>query len=398
MELTEIKNKIKNLDSDSTVDDFREVIEGQQEAIEDLQEKTLAIITSSVRRDSGTQVEHSVVKDLFPALVRGRIDVLDRLGFKVGGFTDKGDSWTINTGYEKAALGTVLRGDATTGSYLMGTSYYNEVMRLAKQTSTMMDKVTRLNMDNLTLKVPKLAADLSLSWPSDQSSAKTESAPTFAIETLTAKTCAAWLAITDEFEDDAIVAAGQLFTALYAQAWGLEFDKQVLTANSDPFTGILYDSNVNELSMGSGRTSFSDITIDDLLNLQDQLPSETAHVGAYYIMHRSVFNIIRKLKDNNGNYIFQPASQGQPATIVSVPYILSDVMPDTGDDAEDTPFIIYGNPKYWLFGDRVGMEVKKFDSTVRAVDYDEIFYRFRVRAAFAPGIPSAFARLKTAAS
>ena len=115
-------------------------------------------------------------------------------------------------------------------------------------------------------------------------------------------------------------------------------------------------------------------------------------------MSRYVFNQIRKIKDDNGNPIYVPPAERVPATINGVPYILSEVMPKASDDAVDTPFLIYGNPQYWIFGDRVGMEMRVYRDTIRAIDYDQIFLRFRTRAGFIEGMPAAFARLKTAAS
>ena len=162
------------------------------------------------------------------------------------------------------------------------------------------------------------------------------------------------------------------------------------------FTGILHDTGVNAVSMGSGDTGFEDISYDDLIDLQSALTKESAHVGAYYIMHRKVFNYIRKLKDDNGNPIYQEPAGGVPPTIVGVPYILSEQMPSTS--AADTPFLIYGNPKYVLHGERVGMEFKIFRDTVRNLDYDQVFLRFRIRQGFVVGVPAAYAVLKTAAS
>lgn len=70
-------------------------------------------------------------------------------------------------------------------------------------------------------------------------------------------------------------------------------------------------------------------------------------------------------------------------------------MPST--TAADAPFLILGNPKYWLHGNRVGMKFQTYNNTIRNVDYDQIFYKFRIRQAFVSGIGEAISVLETAA-
>jgi HK97 family phage major capsid protein len=123
---------------------------------------------------------------------------------------------------------------------------------------------------------------------------------------------------------------------------------------------------------------------------------ENALIGSSWIMSRKVFNYLRKKKDDNGNPIYQKPGEGQPGTIWDRPYIISDKMPTT--DAVSTPFLILGNPKYWLHGNRVGMQFQTYNNTIRNLDYDQIFYKFRIRQGFIGAVPEAIAVLKTPAS
>jgi len=392
MKYREILNRIDEMDDQTTISEFKSLMSEVVGYYSDLINEFSAKKTNFE--------EMSVSQYLFPAIMRGDEVAVKRIGLTPGNLDvqDRG-GWELGgLGSQKSEMGSPLRGDSVTGSYLVGTGYYDEIMRLSAQVSTMMSKIRRLDMDARVLKVPQLDVSVGLTWPTDESTAKTETNPTFGLITLTAKTCAAWLAITEELEEDALVNLGSLWTQLFAEAWGLEFDKQVLTANASPFTGILHDTGVNEVIMGAGKTSFSDVTFDDLLNLQDAISVESGHVGAVYIMHRTVFNAIRRLKDDTGQPIYQRGDQNVPPTIIGTPYILSDVMPKITDSEASKAFIIYGNPKHWLFGDRKAVEVRRFGDTAQALEFDRVFWRFRVRAAFQPAVASAFSRLKTAAS
>jgi len=154
-------------------------------------------------------------------------------------------------------------------------------------------------------------------------------------------------------------------------------------------------------NMAAGKTSFADVELDDLIDMENDISTaggEGALVNAVWIMSRYTFNILRKLRTDDGEYIYQKAADGVPATIWNRPYIISDQMPGSSSDAVDTPFLILGNPKYVAHGERVGMEFKVYRDTIRNIDYDQIFLRFRIRAGFVVAVEEAFAVLETAAS
>lgn len=348
----------------------------------------------------------SIIGRAFKALVKGPADEFLKLGGRFGAFGEGNNDdkdWTINvggTGFDsttKALLGSAyLRGDSGVGSYLVPQDWFSEVQRIAVQSSVMANKVRNIDMPTRTLNVPNISTDLSLAWPTDETTTKSESAPVFGANiTLSAKTCAGWLSVTDELEEDSAVPLGTLFTELFSERWGREIDTQILVANTAPFVGITRNTGVNSVTM-TGNTDFAAVTWQHLLDMENAISvakGETALQGAVWIMHRKVFNYLRAKTDDMGNPIYQKPADGVPAQLYGHPYILSDVMPYT--NATATGFIILGNPKYWAWGSRIGMEVKRFDSTSYGMQNDQIFYRFRVRAGFVGLVPAAFSVLKT---
>ena len=263
----------------------------------------------------------------------------------------------------------------------------------------MMGKVTSVPMAARSMYWPTELVKPTLTWVTDETTAKTETNPTFDQVNLVAKTCAAWITVTDELLEDSLVSLGDFFSMQFSEAWGQEFDNQVLVANTAPFIGILRNTSCQQVSMGAGCTAFSDVEFDDLINMENAISTavgENALIGSSWIMSRKVFNYFRQKEDDNGNPIFQKPGEGQPGTIWDRPYIISDKMPTT--DAVSTPFLILGNPKYWLHGNRIGMQFQTYNNTVRNVDYDQIFYKFRIRQGFIGGSPAAFAVLSTPAS
>jgi HK97 family phage major capsid protein len=97
------------------------------------------------------------------------------------------------------------------------------------------------------------------------------------------------------------------------------------------------------------------ITSDGVVDLIYDLPS--AYTGnARFIMNRATQGLIRKLKDGQGNYLWQPSYvAGQPSTLAGFPITEVPDMPDVAANA--TP-IMFGDFKQgYLVIDRIGVRV-----------------------------------------
>lgn len=115
------------------------------------------------------------------------------------------------------------------------------------------------------------------------------------------------------------------------------------TTNAE-YTGVVFGAG-NEVVIpvrgSNDGESFSHMTADDLLAMQDASPQSVAADGKYY-MHRSIRNLVRAFKDDNGAPIYQSPSENGPATIWGRPVVEVEVMPSTADSAADTAFVLYG--------------------------------------------------------
>jgi len=347
---------------------------------------------------SNEEKMHSIGKFLFAMRHNNVSGIKDMGGFiqaNAKSLDDwKGVDWNVNAAPD---LGTALRGDTTTGSYLIPTEFASEILRIPEDPSSLMGQVRTIPMNSRSIRFPAKLAGASFTWVTNEITAKTETKPTFSYVDLACETAAAWIAFSDEMDEDSLAPLGTYFTELYREAWQTEFDLQCLNSDTAPFVGVLQNAGVNSLSMGAGSAGFSDITMDDIKDLASQLTTKAKRMGGKYIMHMTVLDMIKKLKDDNGNYIYREANVSEPATLNGYGIITSDAMPDADDSAASTAFIAFGNPKHIMHGDRVGMEFKLFDQTADGMVYDRLFLRARLRQAFVTGIPSAFAVLKTSA-
>jgi len=99
----------------------------------------------------------------------------------------------------------------------------------------------------------------------------------------------------------------------------------------------------------------SDGPIDALIDLT-YAPETRYRSNASFIMNRRTLGRLRKFKDADGNYIWQPASQaGQPSTLRGFPVIEIEDMPDITSGS--TPVAFGDFRRGYLIADRQGVRV-----------------------------------------
>lgn len=312
----------------------------------------------------------------------------------------RGEDWNvIGKGIdEKTILGSYyLRGDATTGSYLVPVEYAREILNIPAQTSVMLNRITQYPAGARTTYIPVSATKPSITWVTDETTAKTEGVITFGQKTLSIKTAAVWVSVTDELLEDSAADLPGYIRSVFQETWGSEIDKQTLVANTAPFVGMTRDTGVNSVVM-TGITDFGGVTFQHLLDMENAISAskgEGALQGAMFFLHRKVFNYLRAKTDDIGNPIYQKPAEGVPATIFNYPYVLCDQMPSASATA--TGFIVLGNPRNWAYGVRTAVagDFRVYGDTVYNMQQDQVFFRLRVRAGFVGAQPGGFAVLKT---
>lgn len=161
---------------------------------------------------------------------------------------------------------------------------------------------------------------------------------------------AKWLA--GEVETEFAVKEGEAFLS----GDGVNKPRGILTYDAATEGGLAASAQhplgpISEVKSGNA----AELTTDGLLSLQYDLPSNRSQ-GAEFFMNRKTMGTIRKFKDTNGNYIWQPSyAAGQPSTLLGSPCRELDGMPDIAANAVP---VIYGNmPMLYRIFDRVGIRV-----------------------------------------
>ena len=298
----------------------------------------------------------------------------------------------------KADLGTPLTGDAsgTDAQYLVPqTMYETTILRTAAALSEIIPKFTRKQMTGRLHRYPVQGTTTSFTFVTNEVTDKTEQNPTWTNVDLTAETYAMWIGVTDELMEDTFADIGGALRQQAVEAFVVTVETQLLAGSGSPVTGLLANTSTNAYAMDT--TSIDNVDWDDLQALSAKLTTKGQRQGAVYMMHPTVWDVLANAKDANGQFYFNNLNSAVPKSARGYPVLTSDNMPDTDDDAAETAFIAFGNPAYTIFGIRMGLEFKYFDSTFYAVQDDENFFRIRTRLAGNIGLPGNYSILSTKA-
>jgi len=293
------------------------------------------------------------------------------------------------------------------GYYLVPVEYYAEIMRLPVQFGIARRDCRIVPMVRLSLTVPKLATRPTTQWiaPKVELSyrEKNVTKPTLGMTTLEACKQVAIVVFEEELIADATPPIVEFVRNLMVEQFLIGEDDALFNGNGgNGITGILGTAGVTNVVMGAGKIAFSNITADDLLDMPDAIVSGAEQNGKYYF-HKNILTHIRKLKDNNGQYIWNAPANNAPGTIWGYPYETVPTMPGNGASAPSTSFVVFGDlKKCVLFGDRQTLQVKvlteaTIDSTNLA-EFDLLGLRFVERLDIEVALEDGLAKLTTAAA
>lgn len=407
----EAKKKAEEEDEDETEDETEttegeeeeedseaEAEKGMTELMERRLEKKLDAIAERIAGKfmSGvTKQRKAVAAGLVPAKAKGDTHIREYFA----ALFNHDNAWLKAAGY----LDT---GTVATAGYLIPETFLAEVLRVAEKQYGLARRDFRylpFSGAGNSRKIPTLAGSVTVTW-TDEAVAKTSTKPTFGLVTQTLKKLAAIVPMTDELLEDSAINIEQLLAELFAEAIAKEEDIQFFRGTGSPWTGIVNNSSVNIVRTAT--TAMSSVTADKLLDMIDAVPSG-ARDGAKFYLHSSILSLIRKLKDDQNNYIFQRPGDGLPGTLWDYPYEVTDAMPDVSTTAADKPMVLFGNLKVAaVFGDKQQLRIKLLDQAVirnvgnsadlNLATQDMSALRIVERVGYVLAIPTAVSVLKTA--
>ena len=190
--------------------------------------------------------------------------------------------------------------------------------------------------------------------------------------------------------------AGEFAIGRLQYKQGITQEKAFLTGNgaNQPlgvFTASNYGIPTSRDEAGSNTTTA--LAADTIIDVAFSLKEGYAR-RASWLMHRLVLKAIRKLKDDNNQYIWQPGLNGTPGTIMDRPYRLSEYAPSTFSASQYVA--VFGDFSYYEIVETTLMELQMLYELYAATNQVGVIMRTEVDGA--PVLPEAFTRVKMAAN
>ena len=220
----------------------------------------------------------------------------------------------------------------------------NVVRTLAKTITTQAER-----------KIPVAVGHSVAQW-TEENAAYTESNPTFGQKQIDAYKLTDLIRVSTELLQDSAFALEPYIREEFVRAFGVAEEEAFCVGNGTKQPTGIFTANGGEVGVtAAGATA---ITVDELISLIYSLKSPYRR-NAKFFMHDSTVALIRKLKDNNGAYLWQPSVQaGEPDRLLGYPLYTSPYVPQGKAGALAVAFGDFKN--YWI-ADRAGRTVQRLN-------------------------------------
>lgn len=239
------------------------------------------------------------------------------------------------------------------GGYLVPEEFETQIVTGLEETNVIRS-IAKVITTSAERKIP-IAATHSIAQWTLENAAYTESNPTFDQKTVDSFKLTDLVKVSVELLQDSYFDLEAYIVQEFARAFGAAEEEAfcIGTGTGQP-TGIFNATNGGHVGVNAG--SATAITLDNLLDLIYALKAPYRK-NAKFLMKDTTVSAIRKLKDNNGAYLWQPSVQAnQPDKLLGYDLYTSPYAPEPAAGALPIAFGDFHN--YWI-ADRTGRTVQK---------------------------------------
>ena len=240
------------------------------------------------------------------------------------------------------------------GGYLVPIEFERDIVT-ALEEENVLRSLAKIITTRHERKIPIATGHSRAQWTAENA-AYTESSPTFGQKQIDAFKLTDLCRVSVELLQDSAFDIENYLMKEFARAFGIAEEEAfcVGTGTNQP-TGIFTASGG---TVGVTAAASNAITADELISLVYALKSPYRR-NAKFLMNDATISAIRKLKDQNGAYLWQPSVQaGQPDRLLGYEIYTSPYVPTLAADALTVAFGDFKN--YWI-GDRAGRTVQRLN-------------------------------------
>jgi HK97 family phage major capsid protein len=262
-------------------------------------------------------------------------------------------------GYE--VLNALQVGTDSEGGYLVPDEFERTLVEALQEENIFRTMAKIIQTASGDRKIPVVATKGTASWV-DEEGAIPESDDAFGQVSIGAYKLATMIKVSEELLNDSVFNLESYIAREFARRIGAKEEESFFIGNgTGKPTGIFNATGGAEL--GVTAASATAITVDEIMDLFYSLKSPYRK-NAVFVMNDSTVKAIRKLKDGNGQYLWQPSiTAGQPDTILNRPVKTSAYVPTIAAGAKT---IAFGDFGYYWIADRQGRSFQRLNELYAA--------------------------------
>lgn len=240
------------------------------------------------------------------------------------------------------------------GGYLVPMEFERDIVT-ALEEENVIRSLAKVITTQHERKIPVATGHSTAQWTAENA-AYTESNPTFGQKQMDAFKLTDLCRVSVELLQDSAFDIENYLMKEFARAFGIAEEEAFCVGNgTNQPTGIF---TANGGAVGVTAAASNAVTADELISLVYALKSPFRR-NAKFLMNDATISAIRKLKDSNGVYLWQPSLQaGQPDRLLGFELYTSPYVPVMAADALAVAFGDFKN--YWI-GDRAGRTVQRLN-------------------------------------
>ena len=271
--------------------------------------------------------------------------------------------WTAmrNRGGHFAVQNALQIGDDSEGGYLVPDEYERTLVDALQEENRLRGLCKIIRTSSGDRKIPLVASHGTASWVEEEGTIP-ESDDAFGQITIGAHKIASMIKVSDELLQDSVFDIASYIATEFARRVGDAEEAAFISGDGSgkPY-GMLHATN--GAAAGVTAASATAITADELLDLIYSLRAPYRK-RAVFLMHDSTIKAIRKLKDGNSQYLWQPGmKEGEPDRLLGYRLVTSTHMPVIAAAAKP---ILFGDlTSYWI-ADREGRSMQRLNELYAA--------------------------------
>lgn len=361
MNITELREKRKKLweTMEGYLDTHRNsmgVLSAEDDAAYNKMEADLDSLTNEIKRmERKDAIEAELGKAVNEAIKETPQNTKDVRNGKTGRASDDyRDDFDRHLRGKRLIHNVLSEGVDADGGYLVPDEFERDIVTQLEE-ENVVRSLAKVITTQHERKIPVANGHSVAQWTAENA-AYTESNPTFGQKQLDAFKLTDLCRVSVELLQDSAFDIEDYLMKEFARAFGIAEEEAfcIGTGTNQP-TGIFTKQGG---AVGVTAASATAITADELISLVYALKSPYRR-NAKFLLNDATVSAIRKLKDQNGAYLWQPSIQaGQPDRLLGYELYTSPYVPAVAAGALAVAFGDFMN--YWI-GDRAGRTVQRLN-------------------------------------